>query len=125
MLVVKGRFIGLNEYTLASRSNRFQSAKIKKQQEALVIKAIREQKIQPMPNDKFPLIAHFVWYEKDLRRDIDNIIFAKKFIFDALVQEKIIPDDNRKIIIGCSDIVRVDKNNPRVEIYFLEERKEL
>src|SRR5690606_3819781 len=100
MLVVKGRFIGLNDYTLASRSNRFQSAKIKKQQEALVIKAIREQKIQPIT--EFPLRINCIWYEKDLRRDIDNIVFAKKFIFDALVQEKIIPDDNRKIIIGCS-----------------------
>lgn len=40
------------------------------------------------------------WYEKNYRRDGDNIAFAVKFIQDALVSNDVFPDDSRKYIIG-------------------------
>ena len=35
---------------------------------------------------KSPIMVKFRWYEPNKQRDLDNICFAKKFIFDALVK---------------------------------------
>lgn len=52
------------------------------------------------------VIVHFTWYEKKGRRDVDNVAFAKKFILDALVKNKILTDDRRKFVKGFTDAFR-------------------
>lgn len=47
---------------------------------------------------KYPVVIDITWYEKDARRDFDNITFAQKFILDSLVQIKVLKDDSRKFV---------------------------
>lgn len=65
----------------------------------------------------------FKWFEKDKRRDKDNVAFAKKFILDALQEEKIIKNDGWHEIEGFTDEFYISKENPHVEV-ILKEMKE-
>ena len=50
------------------------------------------------------------------RRDKDNIAFAKKFIQDALVKEKVLENDGWAQIDSWTDAFAVDAQRPRVEV---------
>ena len=67
-----------------------------------------------------PVRIAFTWYEPNKKRDKDNIAFAKKFIFDALVENNVIPNDGWKNIDSFSDSFKVDAQNPRVEVEIME-----
>ena len=58
----------------------------------------------------------FRWSEPNRKRDLDNVCFAKKFILDALVTNKIIVADSWKGVVGFTDKFFVDANNPRIEV---------
>lgn len=51
----------------------------------------------------------FTWVEKDRKRDLDNVCWAKKFILDALVQAKKIPDDSQKYVGDFADHFKLGK----------------
>lgn len=63
-----------------------------------------------------PVAMRYLWVEKNKRRDKDNIAFAKKFIQDSLVKEKVIQNDGWKEIDSWSDEFLVDAQCPRVEV---------
>ena len=64
-----------------------------------------------------PVRMRYRWYEKDRRRDRDNISsFGRKVIQDALVQAHILQNDGWNEIIEFSDEFYVDKKNPRIEV---------
>lgn len=87
------RFPGLNDYINAERRHRMIAANMKKEYTdlaasfCLLLKPLNE-----------PVSIKFTWYEKNARRDPDNIIFAKKFILDGMVKAGVIPDDTQKWI---------------------------
>lgn len=120
-LVIHRSLPGLNEYIAAERSNRHVAAKMKKQIEHEII---MEAKIQ-LKKKKFdkPVSMIYCWYEKDKRRDKDNISFARKFIQDSLVKNGNLKNDGWKEIDSFSDEFRVDKENPRVEVLIMEVEK--
>lgn len=62
----------------------------------------------------------FVWVEKNMKRDKDNIAFAKKFILDALQDLEVIDNDGWKEIGNFSDKCLVDRNDPHVDVYLKE-----
>ena len=56
-----------------------------------------------------------------MRRDVDNIAFAHKFILDGLVSAGVLEGDSRKYVIGLQDeFPEPDPDNPRVEITITE-----
>lgn len=64
-----------------------------------------------------PVRMIYRWYEKDRRRDLDNVSsFGRKVIQDALVDTGVIKNDGWKEITGFSDEFYVDKKNPRIEV---------
>lgn len=111
---IQGTLPGLNEYINAERRNKYAAAKMKHQTESLIMLMARN-KLRGLRITQ-PVKIHYLWVEKDRRRDLDNISFAKKFIQDALVKSKILENDNQSHIIGFSDDFAVDKKNPRVEV---------
>lgn len=115
---ILGRLDGLNEYTNANRSNAYQGSTMKQHNESIVIYSIRNARLKKVEN--YPLTLKITWYEKNRRRDVDNITFATKFIQDALVKEKIIIDDSQKYINKIEHEVLMDKDNPRIEIELIE-----
>lgn len=116
--MIPGRLPNLNVYISAERSNRYKAAKMKADSEKIVSVAIR-QCIRGIRIEK-PVFMEYKWVEKDKRRDLDNIVFARKFIQDALVNAGILKDDGWKYVVGFSDRFEVDKENPRIEVLIKE-----
>jgi Holliday junction resolvase RusA-like endonuclease len=63
-----------------------------------------------------PVQIRFLWACRDKRKDIDNVAYAKKFILDALVNAKILQNDNREWVKGFTDEFIIDRRNPRTEV---------
>lgn len=115
---IYGRLDGLNEYTKSNRYNRYAGGKMKKDNEQIIAGFISNALDEGLlkRNIDIPVKISIDWYEPNERRDIDNIVFAQKFIFDALVQNDILEDDNRKCIKEITHKVFTDKDNPRIEV---------
>lgn len=116
--VIEGRLDSLNEYTKANRTNRYQGASMKSRNEKIVLIAIREAKLKRVM--KYPVELQITWYEPNKRRDLDNIVFAVKFIQDALVSAGIIENDSQKYIKKLSHTVEIDREKPRIEVVIRE-----
>lgn len=119
MITIYGHLDGLNEYTKACRGNRYAGASMKKRNEKKIKEAIYEAlenaEVSPVNDSDYPLHVIITWYD-DTRRDLDNVVFGKKFIFDALTECEIIKDDSRKYICAVSEKVIKEKQNPRIDI---------
>lgn len=114
---IKGRMIGLNEYTNACRTNPYKANKLKHEQQAMVEQAfLSDLRHFNEKVTKYPCSVKITWYEPNKRRDVDNIQFAIKFILDALVNVGFLEDDSQKYVTSVSHEVKVDKENPRIEV---------
>ena len=72
-----------------------------------------------------PVLIYYHFYEKDMRRDGDNIVSCgAKFIQDSLTKTQVLQEDNRKCIPNFYHDVSVDKENPRIEVTITELTKE-
>lgn len=111
-LIIKGRLPGLNEYIQAERTNRYMASSMKKNLTGDVVLHAKAQKLKHCT----PVEIIFTWYEKDKRRDKDNIAFAKKFILDGLVNAGVLDGDGWTGYGDFDDRFEIDKKNPRVEV---------
>lgn len=113
--ILQGEYTTLNEYSNAERTHYRYGASIKKaetQRAANELVFQRRTDAPPVPKSIFK----FTWYRKNKRTDPDNIVFAKKFILDAMQLVGIIENDGWNQVAGFIDDFKVDKDNPRVEI---------
>ena len=70
-----------------------------------------------------PVFIYYRFYEKNKRRDLDNISgFAHKVIQDALVKNGILENDGWANITGFDDNFFIDKEHPRIELTIHEVR---
>ena len=114
--IIKHRFVSLNAYLNAERSNKYIAAKIKKDETQVAYLSLLG---KPKIDCEFPVRLRIIWHVKDNRIDADNKVWAKKFLMDGFVKAKIIPDDSMKYVNGFEDIIVIDKNE-YVEIEVLE-----
>lgn len=112
--VIPGKLPGLNEYISAERANKYKAAKLKQDAERRIMYAARQQLRGVRYTE--PVVLHYLWVEKNRRRDKDNIAFAKKFIQDALVRCGVLQNDGWKEIENFTDAFAVDAADPRVEV---------
>lgn len=119
-LTIPGRLPGLNEYTRANRTNAKEGGRFKrKHQEAIMWYILRDLGRKTIEH---PVYLKFTWYERDKRRDLDNVSsYGRKVIQDALVKSGKLYDDGWGYIVGYSDKFRVDKQNPRIEVQIIEQ----
>ena len=115
---IKGRLPSLNEYINDNRTNRYKGAKTKKDAEKLILTAIKRAKLSRVY--KYPIELKITWNEPNSRRDVDNVVFATKFIQDAMVKAEIIKDDSQKYINKLSHEVLVDRENPHIDVEIIE-----
>lgn len=121
-LTIKGRLPGLNEYTTACRANPQAGADMKREAQDVVMWHILSQ----IRGQRFtkPVFILFTFYEKDRRRDRDNVSsFARKVIQDALVKCGNLKDDGWDYVTGYLDRFEVDKHNPRIVVEFIEQEE--
>lgn len=115
IMVIHGTFPSLNQYIAAMNRNRHIGNKMKQDE------TDRVQWLATQVKQKFTKVQlTFRWYEKNRKRDLDNVAFAKKFILDGLVKAGVIPNDGWKNVVGFEDKFFVDKDNPRVVVEILE-----
>lgn len=118
-LVIQGRLPGLNEYTRECRMNAYAGAKMKKDAQKVVCFFILQQ-LRKVRIEK-PVELAYTWYERNERRDHDNVSgFGHKVIQDALVEAGTLKDDGWHEIIGYSDTFKIDKEKPRIEVEIRE-----
>ena len=110
---IYARLTGLNDYQNACRRNRYASAKLKREQQDIVLDAIYAADLLPI---LWKVDISFTWYEPNDRRDHDNVAFAKKFILDALVEAKVLENDSSRYVGNFQDRFYKDKSNPRVVV---------
>ena len=108
---IRGRFPSLNEYIDAERTVRYKAAAMKRKYTDLVADTAYD-----LPAFRGPVFVTFNWYERDKRRDPDNIRFAAKFILDGLVKAGVIKNDTQRWICGLEDRYHVDAQRPRVVV---------
>lgn len=114
---IEGVFPSFNTYIDAERGNRNKASKMKKQWQKVAILFLRSAKLATITE---PVHLHFAWREESRRRDVDGVsAFAQKFIQDAMVVEKILPNDSQKWVKGHSHSYSVDRANPGVTVYLL------
>lgn len=118
---IEGRLDGLNEFIKANRTNKYQGNTMKQRNEKAVLLAIRAAKLKPI--EKYPVELQIAWFEPNKRRDCDNVTFGIKYIQDALVTAGILKDDSQKYISKLNHEVKMDRNNPRIEVTIKELRK--
>lgn len=96
LLIIPHRLPGMNEF--AGRASRWHYGGLKDETQASIQAEIRRQRLKPMP------FAHlsYTWYEPNRKRDLDNVASACKFINDALVACKILPNDGWAHVLGIS-----------------------
>ena len=113
-LIIKGRLDNLNDYTKECRSSKYAGNDCKARNEEKITGFIEEQLFGVHFQGKTYL--HFRWIERNSMRDLDNVCFAKKFILDALVRNKVIETDGWKGVWGFTDEFDVDAEDPRIEV---------
>lgn len=114
---IVGELTDLNTYIKVERGSRHSAAKIKEDETYRCAVEARVSRIGEVPEDMYPVTIFLTWYTKDLKKDADNVTFAKKFILDGLVDAGVLEDDNRKHVRLVQDVdIMVDKYNPRVEV---------
>lgn len=122
LLVIHGRLPGLNELINAERRNRYAGANLKKHAENFVRSYIRDQLRGYRP--KTPVKLHYVFYEKNRRRDLDNVFaLFSKVLQDSLVKENIIDNDGWEYVSGFTAQFFVDHIFPRIEVEIEESHK--
>ena len=118
-LIISGRLDGLNKFISANRSNSCAGNNMKKRNERVVKRAI-ESCLRGVKIEN-PVHMEYIWYERDMRRDLDNISsFGRKVIQDALVNAAVLKGDGWKYVVGFSDRFEVDKTKPRIEVLIRE-----
>ena len=107
----------MNTYIEAERAHKQKAAKIKEEETHRCATEARLARLREIPEEMYPVVVHFHWYTKDRRKDADNVMFAKKFILDGMVDAGVIENDSRKYVAFCQDQgIDVDKKKPRVEV---------
>jgi Holliday junction resolvase RusA-like endonuclease len=110
--VIEGRLPSLNDYIGAQRSpNHSYANRYKQKWTDVCAKACAS-----VPVFSEPVSVSIVWYERDRRRDLDNVTAATKFVLDGLVHAGKLRDDSQKYVKNIEHRVEVDKERPRVEV---------
>ena len=115
-ITLKGEFTDLNTYIKADRTNRYVGGQIKKTETERVWAATRS--FHDLINSRVHI--RFDWYIKNIKKDPDNISFAKKFILDGLVLAKVIPNDTFKYVVSFEDHFHVSPEDLKVEVRFFK-----
>lgn len=120
-ILINRKLPSLNDVIQKNRQNRYEGARYKSEIESdiawAIKKAMQEGNLHPVEK---PCIAIIDWYEGDRRRDVDNIQSSAKFILDALVEQKILKNDNRRHVKQVFHTVH-DAEKHYVEVRLVED----
>lgn len=114
--VIPGRLPSLNETIDVSRGDKYAAGREKAKYTEMVAWIARAAKIRKMNR----VDLYVTWYEETRKRDPDNIHAGVKFILDGLVVAGVIKNDGQRYVGNITHTVRLDRDNPRVEVEIME-----
>lgn len=115
-LVYRGSLPGLNEIINAGRANRFKAASQKKAEQEKI--RLQWSKARGIHFDGHVNI-NVKFFEKDSRRDDDNVFAGLKFLLDAMQEIGIIVKDSPKYChVTCERFT--DRENPHISLTIKE-----
>jgi Holliday junction resolvase RusA-like endonuclease len=118
MIIIYGTFPNYNNFVAAANRNRFAANAMKHKAQTEIIRQLNLHELKPFEP---PIWIEYTFYEKNKRRDKDNVAgFFHKVFQDALVELQLLPDDGWHFIEGWSDQFGIDKEYPRIEINIWE-----
>ena len=118
-LILRQRLPCMNDLISANRLNKYAGAGLKKRTQKKIALELKPQ-ITKRFTEKVIVTIHY--FEKDNRRDEDNVTSAAKFILDAMQDIKLIPNDSRRYVHLLQEVF-TDRENPRIEISIKEAGK--
>lgn len=105
IFLIKPRLPSLNEVIDANRSNPYKGAALKRDTESIIMWSIKSARaagtvseINPVGEWSDGCDLLIIWHEDNHKRDVDNIQSSTKFILDALVKLRILPNDSSKYV---------------------------
>jgi Holliday junction resolvase RusA-like endonuclease len=110
---IPGRLPGLNEVSWQERSHWSKGAALRKRIEKEIGMWILVAHVRRYTG---PVAIRVDWFEKDRRRDRDNIRSAVKFILDALIATGRIVSDSQKFVKDITDGWHEPTRNARVVV---------
>lgn len=121
-IIIPGTLPALNEMLNAAKRNKYTYEKLKNDAIAyidpFIYKSIKRQKAPDHAD------YEIIWYCPNKRRDKDNIMAGQKFIYDALQETGVIPNDGWRQIGSITHRFAVDRLNPRIEVIITEARSD-
>lgn len=112
-LIIPGRLPCMNDLIAANRLNKYAGAGVKKKTQRQISLILQPQVQEQRFTEKVNIRIEY--YEKDMRRDEDNVMSAAKFILDAMQDIGFILNDSRKYVHLTQEVF-TDRDNPRIEI---------
>lgn len=120
ILTIPGSLPNLNDYIRAERESRYKAAEMKHKAGERVEWLAKVQ----LRGARFskPVTMHYLWIEKNMRRDKDNISsFGRKVIQDALVKSGVLHGDGWAHIKGFTDDFDVNPKCPEIVVTITDE----
>lgn len=108
---ISAKLPGLNDYIHKLNRNKYEANRFKADTESLIgwyVVQARKQGYLPSKAINKPLSVKIEWHEENRRRDLDNVMSAKKFIFDALQKYGVIEGDGQKYITEITETVTIN-----------------
>lgn len=118
ILKIPFKLPSFNDYNNICRRNKWEANNFKKGVQGDIVWAIRKSKLEKMTN---AVKVSFFWIERTKKRDIDNVMSAKKFILDALVESKVLVNDSPKYVCEITDKLIYDRDKGDMVIVEIEE----
>lgn len=106
---IPGASIDLNTYINAERTHRMKAAALKQQETDRITWLLPKQKLEGR------IDVTIQAFQKDRRKDPDNVYFFTKFLFDAMKAKGMIDNDGQKTI-GRITLEPVELGDPRFEV---------
>ncbi len=117
-LIYNGSLPGRNQSENAARTCWANASRMKKNYTYEIKMESIVQRIKPVKGFAKVTVQ---FYEKDMRRDSDNVYGGLKYILDGLVSARVIKDDSRKHIQLFVLPVELDRLRPRIEVEIEDE----
>lgn len=113
-LTINVKLPTLNEYIDACRTNQYKGATFKRDYQNLICYLIRAAGLKRVEG---PQWITYIFYEKNKKRDKDNVAsFAKKVINDALQVMGILPNDNNEWVAGTSEMFDYSEKTSKITV---------
>ena len=112
---IPGPMPGMNEILAAAKSGHGKGnaySRMKREWGNIVWVYAKQARLHDVP--RASLI--FEWFEKDRRRDIDNIAAAAKFCLDGLVKAGVLAGDGQAHVTALAHQFKVDAKRPGVRV---------